>query len=156
MSVVVQEKFFHEAAKVAGKALCLRDKCGAVIVVGDRVIASGYNAPPGDDVANRKCEIDLPTSGRKKAKSDCTCCIHAEWRAIADAQKTGEDLSSAVLYFTRVDADSRILYSGEPYCTVCSRLALDAGIGYWALWHEDGVKLYGAQEYNDLSYNFHK
>jgi deoxycytidylate deaminase len=147
------EYFFNQAVKIAMSALCLRDKCGAIIVKDGIIISSGYNAPPLDDPESSKCTCDFPTS--TKPKSDRTCCVHAEWRAIMDTLKNNKDLNGSILYFTRVDDSGTILYSGEPYCTVCSRLALDVGISQWALWHDNGIKLYDTKSYNDLSYQFH-
>jgi deoxycytidylate deaminase len=164
------ETYFAAAAKEAEKAICLRDKCGAVVVLDDVVIGRGYSGPatahaekthiaPGP----QKCERDFLQS--PKPKSDRTCCVHAEWRAIINAVKhvakaagnsSEETLAGSILYFTRVDADGNILKSGEPYCTVCSRLALDTGISQFALWHESGIRLYDTGEYNELSYQFHK
>ncbi|MCX6755080.1 MAG: deaminase [Candidatus Nomurabacteria bacterium] len=148
------EDYFKEAGIEAEKSLCLRDKCGAIIVLGDKIIGRGFGAPVNDDITQRKCHLNLINS--KKPKSDRTCCLHAEWRAIIDAIKNMKDITGSTLYFTRVDEEGNILKSGEPYCTVCSRLALDNGIKYFALWHDDGIKLYNTKEYNDLSYEFHK
>ena len=44
--------------------------------------------------------------------------------------------------------------AGKPYCTVCSRLAIDSGIVEFVLWHESGITAYPTDEYNDLSYDF--
>lgn len=150
---MTHEEFFSEAGKEARKALCKRDKCGAVVVLGDKIIGRGYNAPPQDDVSQAKCDLDLTSS--PKPKADRTCCIHAEWRAIIDALKGRDDLKGGMIYFTRVDDEGNLLKSGEPYCTECSRLALDVGLSNFALWHEAGIKLYPTAEYNDLSYRFH-
>jgi deoxycytidylate deaminase len=147
------EDYFNEAGKEAMNALCLRDKCGAIIVLDGVVVGRGSNGPAGGDIAHRKCELDLINS--PKPKSDRTCCVHAEWRVIMDAIRNQKNLNGSVLYFTRVDAEGNILKSGDPYCTVCSRLALDAGISYFALWQDAGIKLYDTQEYNELSYHFH-
>lgn len=148
-----KEDYFKEAAKEAEKALCLKDKCGAIVLLNYEIIGRGFNGPVMDDIANRKCHLNLINSS--KPKSDRTCCIHAEWRAIIDAIKNKKDISGSTLYFTRVDDENNILKSGEPYCTVCSRLALDNGVKYFALWHESGIKLYDTEEYNELSYKFH-
>ncbi len=149
-----QEKWFHEAAIIAVLALCKRDRCGAVIVKDNEIIGSGYNAPPQDDSRNTKCHFEYPENIRKP-KSDRTCCVHAEWRAILDAvKKNPEKLIGSTLYFARVDTEGKILFSGDPYCTVCSRLALDTGIAFFALWQEDGIRAYDTIEYNDLSYQF--
>ena len=158
MDQINHEQFFKEAQVEAVKATCLRDKCGAVVacpelvegLVKYRVVGRGWNGPAG---SQSKCHLDLLDS--TKPKSDRTCCVHAEWRAIMDAVRHTKDLSGSILYFTRVDEAGDMLKSGEPYCTVCSRLALDSGIGQFALWQEEGIKLYGTKEYNDLSYEFH-
>ena len=150
---MTDEEYMREAAKEAAKALCLRAKCGSVVALQGEIVGRGYNAPPGDEISARKCGLDLIES--KKPKSDRTCCVHAEWRALMDAVKNKKDISGATLYFTRVDETGNILKSGKPYCTVCSRLALDLGVAYFALWHEEGIKKYDAKTYNDLSYQFH-
>ncbi len=147
------EEYMREAAQEASKALCLRDKCGSVVVLDGEIIGRGYNAPPQDDISQRKCELDLVES--TKPKSDRTCCVHAEWRALMDGVKNKKDISGATLYFTRVDGEENILKSGKPYCTICSRLALDLRLSYFVLWHEEGIKKYDTKTYNDLSYQFH-
>lgn len=147
------EDYFNEAGKEAAKALCLRDKCGAIIVLEDEIIGRGFNGPAKNDISNRICELELAQS--KKPKSDRTCCVHAEWRAIISAIKNRKVVGGSTLYFTRVDSSGNLLRSGEPYCTVCSRLALDNGVKYFALWHDSGIKIYDTKEYNNLSYQFH-
>jgi deoxycytidylate deaminase len=154
MDTASAEQFFKEAAGVAKRSLCLRDKCGAIVVLSGKIVGRGYNAPPNDDVALRKCGLDLVQS--PKPKSDRTCCVHAEWRAIIDAVHNAETLDGSTLFFTRVDANGNILRSGQPYCTACSRLALDNGVSFFALWHDDGIRIYDTKEYNELSYRFHR
>ncbi len=154
---IIDTTFFDAAAEVAEKSLCLRDKCGAVIVFRGRVIATGYNAPPNDDIANRKCLCDFPTVNRKKPKSSCLCCDHAEVRAILNMIKDAgrRKFEGMTLYFTRIDKNGVIETSGEPYCTECARFALHNGISFWVLNHDTGPRLYTAQEYYDISYDFH-
>lgn len=148
------ETLFNEAAKVAMKSLCLRDKCGAIVVLNNKIIGAGFNGPAANDIGSRKCELDLINS-TKKPKSDRTCCVHAEWRAIVEAVRNKGDIRGSTLYFTRVGDGGALLKSGMPYCTVCSRLALDTGIKYFALWQDSGIKQYETNEYNELSYGFH-
>jgi deoxycytidylate deaminase len=145
--------FMLFAADQAYKALCLRAKCGAVVVKENLIIGRGYNAPPLDDISRRRClvEYDLP----QKFKYDRTCCVHAEWRAIRDASRRHPDIiEGSTLYFTRVDDKALIKKSGKPYCTECSRMALDEGISFFVLWHDDGIAEYSTLEYNDLSYAY--
>lgn len=137
---------------MAKKALCLRAKCGAVVVKDGTVVGVGYNAPPLDKEENRTCNAEL---GPGKPKYDTTCCVHAEWRAIMDAlRRNAEKLAGATLYFARVDDAGNTKRSGKPYCTVCSRLALDTGIGKFVLWHDEGICEYPTEEYNALSYKY--
>lgn len=145
-------RWMREAAKIAGKALCLRAKCGTVIVKDGEVIGRGYNAPPLDKEENRVCGKEF---GSGKPKYDMTCCMHAEWRAVMDALKRNpKKLPGSKLYFTRVDEGGNIKKSGKPYCTVCSRMALDAGVSEFILWHENGICAYPTDEYNKLSYSY--
>lgn len=150
------EQWFKEAREVAMHALCLRAKCGAVIVADGVVIGSGYNAPPADDISSRKC-LNENYDRTKKPKYDLTCCVHAEWRAIIDALKNNkEKLRDATLYYVRLGDDGQIRRSGLPFCTVCSRLALDVGLAKFGLWHDDGIALYDTSDYNDRSYAYHE
>jgi hypothetical protein len=32
------------------------------------------------------------------------------------------------LYFVRIDENGKPIHAGKPYCTICSKMALDAGI----------------------------
>lgn len=149
------EEWFHEAARVATKGLCLRAKCGAVIVRDGHVIGQGYNAPPRDDLTDARC-LETNYDRTKKPKYDLTCCLHAEWRAIMDALRTHADqLQGSTLYYVRLNDEGKFRPSGKPFCTVCSRLAHDCGIAYFALRHQDGIVLYDAKDYNARSYAYH-
>ena len=147
------ERWMGKAGGAAAKALCLRAKCGAVIVKDGEVIGEGYNAPPLDDVAHRMCAEAPNLPG--KPRYDRTCCMHAEWRAILDAlRRNASKLPGSQLFFVRVDDAGHVKKSGQPYCTVCSRLALDVGIAEFFLWHEQGICGYPTDEYNQLSYRY--
>ncbi len=146
--------YFKEAEKEGQQALCLRSKCGTVIVDTDgAIIGCGYNAPPQDDISIRRCERKHELSAT--FKSDKTCCVHAEQRAIMDALKNNpKKLKGSTLYFMRLDDEGNIKYSGKPYCTICSKMALDAGIQYFALYHAEGAGIYDTKEYNELSFAY--
>jgi deoxycytidylate deaminase len=129
---------------------CKRDKCGSVIVLDGKIVGRGHNGPAG---IRQYCGLEPTISS--KPKSDRTCCVHAEWRAIFEALRSGERLDGGILCFTRVNQNGDILFSGEPYCTVCSRLALEAGIGFFALWQKEGIRVWRTEDYNNASYDFH-
>ena len=152
---MTHEKAFALAGECAKRSTCKKDFCGAVIAKDDVVIGEGWNTPAGNREDQRTCEI-TEYDWMKKKKADKTCCMHAEWRAILDAlRRHANDLAGSTLYFTRVDAEGSLLKSGEPYCTVCSRFALDVGIAKFALWQASGIQVFEAGEYNRRSYQFH-
>lgn len=152
---MAHEEAFLLAGECAKRSTCKKDFCGAVIVKDGVVIGEGWNTPAGNREDQRMCEV-AEYDWMKKKKADKTCCVHAEWRAILDALRRNPDrIVGSTLYFTRVDAEGTLLPSGEPYCTVCSRLALDAGIASFALWKHDGICVADIGEYNRRSYQYH-
>lgn len=148
------EHFFREAALIAQQATCLRARCGSIIVSKDGIaLGSGFNAPPLNDENQRKCSETYDST--LKPKSDKTCCVHAEWNAIlsASSRNNGLDIIGSTLYFMRVDEDGNFTNAGEPYCTVCSRLALQGGVSVFGLW-EDGPRMIPTDLYNQMSYAY--
>jgi deoxycytidylate deaminase len=143
--------FIDMAAEIALSSPCFRSRCGSVIVKDNKVIGSGFNSPPKDKALDHCLKDDLP----KDFKSDKTCCIHAEQRAIMDALKNNhKEIIGSRLYFIRLDESGKKTRAGDPYCTICSKMALDAGLAEFVLWHEKGVCVYDTEEYNNLSFNF--
>lgn len=70
--------FISQAIEIAKLSPCFRSKCGSIIVKNNEIIGQGYNSPPLDEKLDHCLKDDLP----KGFKSDKTCCIHAEQRAI--------------------------------------------------------------------------
>ena len=144
-------KFINEAAKVALNSNCLRSKCGSVIVRNEEIIGSGFNSPPLNKPTNSCIKDTLPNN----FKSDKTCCIHAEQRAIMDALRNNPSkILGSRLYFIRLGKDGKKIHAGKPYCTICSKMALDSGIFEFVLWHKDGIRVYNTEEYNRLSFEY--
>ncbi len=142
-------KHLMGAAVIARDSNCLRSKCGARIVKDKKIIGEGFNSPP----KNKRLESCLKDNLPENFKSDKTCCIHAEQRAISDALKNNPDkLEGSTLYFIRLGLDNNIIPSGKPYCTICSKYALDNGIKNWVLMHEQGIISYNSEEYNEISF----
>lgn len=151
----IVKQHFEAAAEMARQATCRRAKCGSVIVKDEVVIGRGYNAPPLEDESQRTCEEIWDYD--KKPKYDLTCCIHAEWNAVLDARKNNPDeIEGSTLYFMRVDEHGDFTDSSEPFCTVCSRIVLQAGIGFFALWNAGMAEIYEAGEYNKASYDYYR
>ncbi|MFP4568341.1 MAG: hypothetical protein ACLFN8_05345 [Candidatus Woesearchaeota archaeon] len=146
-------EYIAEAVTVARGATCLRSKCGSVIVYSDEIIGRGFNSPPRDVEGQRRCSYSKDVYDIKV--TDKTCCVHAEQRAIMDALKNNpEKLVGSRLYFIRLDDSDEPSRAGAPYCTICSKMALDVGISEFVLFHDKGVCVYDTKEYNDFSFNF--
>ena len=153
----VEEKkaleYIFEASKIALNATCKRSKCGSIIVKSDEIIGQGFNSPPQNNDDQRRCNYSK--NAYHKKVTDKTCCVHAEQRAIMDALITNPDkIAGSRLYFIRLNDGGLLSRAGQPYCTICSKLALDVGIDEFVLWHEKGVCVYKTDEYNLLSFEY--
>jgi len=85
------EYFMKQCDLVATRATCNRKHVGAVVVLDNRILATGYNGSlPGlshcDDI------------GHMMEGSHCVRTVHAEVNAIAQAAKSGVRLDGATLY----------------------------------------------------------
>jgi deoxycytidylate deaminase len=144
--------YFTAATEAAKQSSCQRAQCGAVIVKDSAIIGTGYNSPAGNEPNRCFDTYTLPDNN----KHDVTCCVHAEVRAIHDAlQKYPSKLNGATLYFMRIKNDEQT-FAGVPYCTICSKEALDSNLAAFVLWHQEGIAAYNTQEYNNISYQFYK
>lgn len=146
------EEYLQEAALLARQATCEDAQCGAVIVQDGEIIGRGFNSPP-IGTSTHRCQI--PKSTYHARVTDKTCCVHAEVRAIHDALRCNPGkLFGSALYFVRVDEQGALKQSGEPYCTLCSKLVLDAGITTFHLFREEGIVSYSTDEYNERSFSY--
>lgn len=142
-----------KAAKIALNSSCQRAKCGSLILKDNKIISEGFNSPPADKKSQSRCMFDKDLL--HKRVTDKTCCVHAEQRAIMSALKNNsEKLASSRLYFARLDKEGNLQRSGEPYCTICSKMALDAGISEFVLFKKEGVCVYDTEEYNNISFKY--
>jgi len=105
------------ARAVAARASCLRRQVGAVIVVDNAILASGYNGTPigvqnCDQGGCPRCASEAPVG----AGYDACICVHAEQNAIAFAARHGNATKGGTLYTTV-----------RP-CFGCAKEAIQAGI----------------------------
>ena len=81
--------------------------------------------------------------------------MHAEQRAIMNTlRKHPDSIENSRLYFVRLSENDEKKFSGEPYCTICSKMALDVGIEEFVLYREEGICIYDTKEYNTLSFAY--
>jgi deoxycytidylate deaminase len=141
--------FMQKAAEIAKGSCCMRSKCGSIIVKDGRIIGSGFNSPPGNKCLKSCIKDSLP----RDFKSDRTCCVHAEQRAMVDAlRRNPKTIQGSRIYFIRLDEKGNMEPAGKPYCTICSKMALDVGISEFALMHKEGICVYDTENYNDASF----
>ncbi len=146
-------KFIDESAKTALKSTCTSSRCGSVIVKNGEIIGRGSDSPPADKESERRCSVSKDVYHKKV--TDKTCCVHAEQRAIIDAIKNNSGkIVSSRLFFVRLDNKGSKTRSGKPYCTICSKMALDVGIAEFVLWHDEGICVYNTGEYNTFSFQY--
>ena len=150
----VAKKWLGVAARLAQTATCLRAKGGSVIISAKgKRIGAGVNTPPNGQETQRRCAKEKASYHPKV--TDKTCCVHAEQRAIMDALRTSPcDIAGARLYYARLAEDGSLAYAGQPYCTICSKMALDVGVTEFVLWHETGIAVYSTEEYNERSFAY--
>ena len=105
------------ARAVAARASCSRRQVGAVIVVDNAIIATGYNGTPigvrnCDEGGCPRCASAAPTG----SGYDACICVHAEQNAIVFAARHGNRTQGGTLYTTL-----------RP-CFGCAKEAIQAGI----------------------------
>lgn len=142
--------WLQAAAESARHSACLRRKCGSVLVSEEgEVYAPDVNKLPRGAAAH--CN---PYQLGQGFKSDKACCVHAEQRSILQALQKGLKVEGSTMVFASVDENGNRLQSGSPYCTICSKMALESGVRYWVLEHAEGITRYEALEYNTISFEY--
>lgn len=150
---MTESQILQAVVNIAKQSQCHKAHCGSIIINNGVIIGEGYNSPAGSEPNRCNDDYTLP----EQNKHDVTCCVHAEVRAIHDAMnKHAQELAGSQLYFMRVDDQGQPTSAGTPYCTICSKEALDAKIAQFGLWRNGQFQMYNTQEYNDLSYQYYK
>lgn len=111
------EYFINIADLVKERSTCLRRKVGAVIVLNNRILTTGYNgAPPGavhcEDIGCLREAMKIPSGERHEL---CRA-LHAEQNAVIQAAKHGISIEGATIYTTTYP------------CVICSKILIASGI----------------------------
>lgn len=112
------DEYFMEMAEVVRKrSTCLRRGVGAVSVLDNRIMATGYNGVPvGIEHCDvRGClreELNVPSGERHELCRG----LHAEQNAIIQAAYLGQSIAGGTLYCTT-----------QP-CVICAKMLINAGI----------------------------
>jgi dCMP deaminase len=108
------DRYYIDLAEaVSRRANCLGKRVGAIIIVGNRIVSTGYNGVPegmtncmegGCQVCSSKKQArDKENGHSKKANGknydDCIC-VHAEQNALMSAARFGITIEGGILYTT--------------------------------------------------------
>jgi len=116
------------AETILERSTCLRRKYGAIIVLNDEIIATGYNGAP----RGRKNCLDLGTCLRDELgipsgeRYELCRSVHAEANAIISAAR--RDMIGATLYLAGRNAKTKELLIDTTSCLMCRRLIINSGI----------------------------
>jgi dCMP deaminase len=125
---IPRSELYMEVAKLMSqRSTCLSCKVGAVIVVDNRIVTTGYNGAPAGkfhctDIGVCRKRLfgfqhwDQSIPGQLGAAYEVSRSVHAEQSCIAQAAKKGIAVEGGNIYVTR-----------EP-CVICQRLLLNSGI----------------------------
>lgn len=112
------DEYFYEMAKLAAtRSTCLRRHVGAVIVVDNRIVATGYNGVPSkishcSEIGCLRDELNVPSG----EKHELCRGLHAEQNAIVSAANYGASIKGGTIYITT-----------QP-CIICTKMIINAGI----------------------------
>lgn len=111
-----QAYFLAMALIASTRSTCLRRRVGAVIVSGNRILATGYNGSPAGtshctDIGCLRQTLGIPSGERHEICRGS----HAEMNAIAQAASSGTPIKGCTIYCTH-----------EP-CSMCSKMLINAG-----------------------------
>ncbi len=145
------EEYLRLAAEEAKKSTCKKSKRGAIIVKPGEYYELGHNKVTDE----RFCSPCIREDIKDNSRVELCSAIHAEQMAIFNAAIycRNADLSGSRLYHIKVK-DEKMVPSGKPSCTVCSRLIVGSGISEVVLWHPEGYAIYDAEEFNELSFKY--
>jgi len=118
MKIPWAQYYMRIAQTVSERSSCIKRQVGAVIVVKERIVSTGYNGTPqGILDCNQggcvRCNDSSIPSGTRL--DECWCC-HAEENAIVSAARFGASISGGTLYTTL-----------SP-CIWCSKMAINSEI----------------------------
>lgn len=134
-------KIVDLACVTAVQSRCLKSRRGCVIFDSEEVVRSVGNNHP----AVGMCD------GTQACRSTCArTCLHAEESALLRLRDNARTLILSMLH-VKIDASGKLVDSGPPSCVECSKLALAAGIQHFWLFHFDGWRCYGMDEFHDLT-----
>ena len=124
-----KENYYLDIAdSVLERSTCLRRMYGAIIVLNDEIISTGYNGAPrgrkncSDMGRCAREELNIPSGERYEL---CRS-VHAEANAIISASR--RDMVGGTLYLVGRNAQTGELLTDATSCPMCRRMVINAGL----------------------------
>ena len=145
-------QYFMEMAYLAStRSTCLRRQVGALIVLNDQIISTGYNGSPKhvrhcSETGCLRAKLNVPSGERHELCRG----VHAEQNAVIQAAVNGTTIKHGVLYCTNqpcvicskilINAEIKTIYIAEPYeDKLAQELLAEAGVAMNLVDRETGV-----------------
>ena len=128
MDRISKDKYYLEIAKsVSTRSPCLRRKFGAIIVVNDAIVSTGYNGPARGVVNCNEvgCLKDKMNAPHWQGYDFCIA-VHAEENAVINAARHGSKVFGGTLYIYGKTVNEKPTPSHP--CPRCKRVLINAGI----------------------------
>ena len=129
MKRIDKENYYLDIAEtVLERATCLRRNYGAIIVLNDEIVSTGYSGAP----RGRANCVDLGYCIREQLgvpsgeRYELCRSVHAEANAIISAARS--EMLGATLYLVGRDAKTGELVQNATSCSMCRRLIINAGL----------------------------
>lgn len=116
------------ADAVSRRGTCLRRNFGAIIVINDEIVSTGYNGAPrgrmncSDLGYCRRQRLNVP----RGEKYELCRSVHAEANAIISAARS--EMLGSTMYLVGHEVDDDSYVKGTSSCPMCKRMVINAGI----------------------------
>lgn len=130
MRLSKEEYYLDIAAAVAQRSTCLRRQYGAILVLNDEIVATGYNGSPRGEINccdAGVCWREAHNIPHGEQYEKCVA-VHAEQNAIISAARHGTPILGATLYLTGFELGNRMSSDQVAPCLICSKMLINAGI----------------------------
>lgn len=120
--------YLNIADAVSRRSTCLKCRVGAVVVIDDRIVATGYNgAPRGQENCFDKGECARVNLGYGHGEGYHVCpAVHAEANAIINSSRF--EMMHATMYLYSYDLMQNCVLQEIGCCRNCRRMIINAGI----------------------------
>ncbi len=128
MSRPDKDMYYLKIAEAVGaRSPCLRRKFGAIMVVNDAIVSTGYNGPARGSVNCEEtgCLKDMANAPAYAAYDLCPA-VHAEENTVINAARNGVSVYGGTLYIVGKYPDGRLAPSYP--CDRCKRVLINSGV----------------------------